>query len=282
MIRWAIDHGFGVIDINIPQHITEDTPGLERSYEMTDLERRKALTEKLSFYIWENYIEVNDHEHVFMMGIGNAFYGISRLLTQKDTVYQNTSGIVSFVADNALLPIKNTDNPWLQKWYYDNSIVFIAPSHQAWSQQAERKVSKRYGNMKKSTEDRMPEMLQTHRREVYEFLAERAEIELDNEIAEEETGNETEDDEAGEEHELLKDPKEEQEEDGESVVETRGRQTGTTPPTTSNTISDPQPAATIAPVTTISAVLNNDPPTSNPTPNPMSIVTDTTMAEPSD
>ena len=28
---------------------------------------------------------VADHEHVFLMGIGNAFWGVTRLLTQRGT-----------------------------------------------------------------------------------------------------------------------------------------------------------------------------------------------------
>ena len=55
MIKWGVDHGFGVIDVNTPQHITEET--LERDYDLTDNERRKAMMEKLSFYLWDNYIE---------------------------------------------------------------------------------------------------------------------------------------------------------------------------------------------------------------------------------
>ncbi|KKY28398.1 putative histone deacetylase [Phaeomoniella chlamydospora] len=187
IIKWAVDHGFGVIDVNIPPHISASSSS--RTVEEPDVDKRKAMTEKLAFYLWENYIEVNDHDHVFLMGIGNAFYGIARLLAQKDTVYQNTSGVISFVADNPLLPIKNSDNPWLQKWYYDNSLVFIAPAHQAWITHSEKKVSKRYGNMIKSTRDRMPELLVTHRKEIFEFLAERAEIEIGDELEADASGD---------------------------------------------------------------------------------------------
>lgn len=47
----------------------------------TDQARREA--EKLATYLWENYIEPYDHEQVFFIGIGNAFHGVVKLLTDK-------------------------------------------------------------------------------------------------------------------------------------------------------------------------------------------------------
>ena len=61
----------------------------------------------------------------------------------------------------------------------------MAPSHQAWAQQAERKVSKRYGHMIKSEAERMPDMLLNHRRDVTDFIL--AAADLDSEPEEEET-----------------------------------------------------------------------------------------------
>jgi len=39
--------------------------------------------EKLAIYLWENYIEPYDHEQIFFIGIGNAFHGVVKLLTEK-------------------------------------------------------------------------------------------------------------------------------------------------------------------------------------------------------
>ena len=55
IIKWAVDHGFGVIDINIPPNLTEDLRN--KNVDLTDTDRRKSLTEKLALYIWENYVE---------------------------------------------------------------------------------------------------------------------------------------------------------------------------------------------------------------------------------
>ena len=55
IIKWAVDHGFGVIDVNIPPHISASSSS--RTVEEPDVDKRKAMTEKLAFYLWENYIE---------------------------------------------------------------------------------------------------------------------------------------------------------------------------------------------------------------------------------
>ena len=67
--------------MNIPEHITVDNESSIRFDSNTDQTRREA--EKLATYLWENYIEPYDHEQVFFIGIGNAFHGIVKLLTDK-------------------------------------------------------------------------------------------------------------------------------------------------------------------------------------------------------
>jgi histone deacetylase 6 len=67
--------------VNIPEHITVDNESTIRFDSNTDQARREA--EKLATYLWENYIEPYDHEQVFFIGIGNAFHGVVKLLTDK-------------------------------------------------------------------------------------------------------------------------------------------------------------------------------------------------------
>ena len=67
--------------MNIPEHITVGNESTIRFDSNTDQARREA--EKLATYLWENYIEPYDHEQVFLIGIGNAFHGVVKLLTDK-------------------------------------------------------------------------------------------------------------------------------------------------------------------------------------------------------
>jgi hypothetical protein len=67
--------------VNIPEHITLENESSIRFDSNADQPRREA--EKLAIYLWENYIEPYDHEQVFFIGIGNAFHGVVKLLTEK-------------------------------------------------------------------------------------------------------------------------------------------------------------------------------------------------------
>jgi histone deacetylase 6 len=66
-----------------------------------DQARREA--EKLATYLWENYVEPYDHEQVFFIGIGNAFHGIVKLLTDKGLL---SRGLNSFPGLKLTFPQK--------------------------------------------------------------------------------------------------------------------------------------------------------------------------------
>jgi hypothetical protein len=53
------------------------------SYLKPDNEEAQKQAEKLTGYLWENYIEPSEAENLFFMGVGNAFHGIVRLLCDK-------------------------------------------------------------------------------------------------------------------------------------------------------------------------------------------------------
>ncbi|KAI9716932.1 MAG: hypothetical protein M1812_005081 [Candelaria pacifica] len=76
--EWAVKQGFGVIDINIPKHITdvEDNKGYVLEGEYT----RQSATEELATYLWENYLEYTEAKEIFVMGVGEASKGLWHLL----------------------------------------------------------------------------------------------------------------------------------------------------------------------------------------------------------
>jgi histone deacetylase 6 len=156
-----------------------------------DQARREA--EKLATYLWENYIEPYDHEQVFFIGIGNAFHGIVKLLTDKgllfqrtefiflpgadfftEEVYQRVGGVVAFIGNNPVRPVHSPDNPYLSRWYIANSIVFVSHTHSLWS--GDRKTSKRYGKLQKSPEKQLHDMISLHKDETFAFIKARAKI----------------------------------------------------------------------------------------------------------
>ncbi|CAG7915585.1 unnamed protein product [Penicillium olsonii] len=79
-IKWICDKGYGVIDVNIPKHITrEESFG---RYEGEDDDRPTA-TEELAAYLWDNYIDANQATEIFFLGVGNSFHGVVNLLINR-------------------------------------------------------------------------------------------------------------------------------------------------------------------------------------------------------
>lgn len=191
-VSWILNKGYAVIDVNIPKHITQE-PATGR-YEDED-ENRPTATEELASYLWDNYIEPfsNDEREVreiFLFGIGNAFYGVANLLINRENLYKKVSGVISFVAENPVRAVASPTQVWLSKWYRENSLVFVSPSHGVWGN-PDRKPSKRYGTLRKSHSTHLGEMLSDHKEEVFQWISERADVSDD-----EETEDEDEDDEA--------------------------------------------------------------------------------------
>lgn len=89
-IRWAVSHGFGVIDINIPEYVTINDPS-EPEYHDTEHEYASITTdiarkegEKLTTYIWENYVEPYKFPGgIFLMGAGTAFHALAKLVSDN-------------------------------------------------------------------------------------------------------------------------------------------------------------------------------------------------------
>jgi histone deacetylase 6 len=209
-IEWAVDHSFGVIDVNIPELITTDIGDQPSSYLQPNNDEAQKQAEKLAVYLWENYIEPSDAENLFFMGVGNAFHGIVKLLCDKgqwhprrwlslvadelafiaESVQQRVTGVIVFIADNPVRPVHSNENPGIARWYSQNSIVFVAHTHSLWSK-PDRKMSRRYGKVEKSPSKTLNEMMMLHRHSVFAWVAER--VGLDATGSEEGTTRVTED-----------------------------------------------------------------------------------------
>ncbi|EFE37831.1 hypothetical protein TRV_07489 [Trichophyton verrucosum HKI 0517] len=205
-ISWAVEHNVGVIDVNIPKHISEADQN-SRSYER-ESPNRALFSEQLAEYLWENYIEcvyptdlsllaavvgclllttrrTNDTSRIFFMGVGDAFLGLANLLINKERVHTMVSGVICFVAENPVRAVASTTITWLSKWYKEyrrsnkmkNSLVFVSHRHMVWEgQENKQKQYKRYGRLVKSTAAHtLNEMLVNHRADVFKWIEERVE-----------------------------------------------------------------------------------------------------------
>lgn len=145
-IDWAISNGFGIIDVNIPQHISHPTdtdPFIPKPTENALQEQTKELL----CYLWDNYFEINPTSSITLMGVGDAYLGIKQLLTSRDAKAKIPC-ILSFVS-GSLRPVKSDIDPYLSTWYKQNSLIYVSPDHACWSdEESSRKVKKhRFGRV---------------------------------------------------------------------------------------------------------------------------------------
>lgn len=177
LIDNAVAAGFGCIDVNIPKAITpgpEDSKTIQHPTEDSPEVSRHQST-LLASYIWDNYIAPSDNERVFFIGIGNAFQGIARLLSEKQEVHEMTAGVVAFIANNPLRPVAN-DNFEIQGgslagWYSHNSRVWLSPTHSGLKR--EKRLGKKFGKVEKSEETVLSLMVKRHMDDAWRWILER-------------------------------------------------------------------------------------------------------------
>ncbi|KAJ5104326.1 histone deacetylase Hda1 [Penicillium alfredii] len=187
-IAWIVSKGYGVIDVNIPKHVTKEPAS--GKYEKED-EDRPSATEELASYLWDNYIEPNDTGPVFFVGIGNAFFGVANLLMNREGLYKHINGVISFVAETPVRAIASHTQTWLSKWYRENSLVFVSSTHGLWVNTERKQHLRRYGGLVKSPSSGLSEMMAQHKDRVFDWLAERADAEPEEEEEEEDADKDT-------------------------------------------------------------------------------------------
>jgi hypothetical protein len=164
-VRQAIESGFSVIDVNVPTHLT----GLEDNTDSTDY--RTSVTNEVASYLWENYIEVHEHSHIFLLGIGSAAFAMIHILNSHESTNNSVSLAASFVAQNMLQGVTRPADDFFPAWYYSNSIVWVAENHGVWSPDRQRKLRKKYGRLEKSSSTSINDMLVEHQAEFFARLA---------------------------------------------------------------------------------------------------------------
>ncbi|OBT80163.1 hypothetical protein VF21_00614 [Pseudogymnoascus sp. 05NY08] len=171
-IDWAYNNGYAVIDVNMPMHI-EDTDAnieeegfIERPTEMVHRERMKELM----CYLWDNYLELHDSEHVVLMGVGDSYGAVRELLVNRESKHK-VPLVVSFVS-GSLRPVRSETDASLAHWYKKHSRVYVAADHLCWTDpELERKVTKsRFGRVVKSGVEGLNNMLRAHLPEVVGLL----------------------------------------------------------------------------------------------------------------
>lgn len=166
-VDWAAKQGFAVIDVNLPKHITVDEEDSQQ-YEAADaIDYRTREATHLLSYLFDNYIDLNDSTHVFLLGTNTGHGAIVNWIKQnEERAQERLTKAISFVEDVPLQSCKSATSDELAKWYYNTSLVFVAAQHNFWASDYARKIKKRFGHVFKSPEDHISDMLVAHKEPV--------------------------------------------------------------------------------------------------------------------
>lgn len=167
--------GFAVIDVNLPKHTSEPDDSQEHA-DPDNVEKRIREATQLLNYLWDNYIELNEAENVFLMGT-NVGHGaiINFIKGNEDRVQEVLTAAISFVEDVPLVSCKSATNDLLASWYYNSSLIFVTPEHNFWFTDVARKPRKRFGKVHRSSQETITDMLVEHRKDVFDLLLQHTE-----------------------------------------------------------------------------------------------------------
>ena len=169
-VDWAVKHGFAVLDVNLPEHVTDADDSQEHEH-ANSVESRTREATLLLAYLWDNYIELNESTHVFLMGTNTGHGAIINLIkANEERAQAQMTTAISFVEDVPLQSCKSATNDALAPWYFANSLIFVTPEHNFWFSDLARKPKKRFGHVERSTEESISDMLIVHKQQVFETL----------------------------------------------------------------------------------------------------------------
>jgi len=161
-----VKHGFAVIDVNLPKHVTADDDDAE--HEETDsVDYRTREATQLLTYLWDNYVEINESTHVILMGTNTGHGAIVNFIkANEERAQARMTRAISFVEDVPFQSCKSATNEDLAKWYFFSSLVYISTLHNFWQSEYALKIKKRFGRVSRSAEASISDMLLAHKDEV--------------------------------------------------------------------------------------------------------------------
>jgi histone deacetylase 6 len=170
-VDWAARRGFAVIDVNLPRHVVDPENSSQEYEPADDAALRTQEATLLLTYLWDNYIELGESTHVFLMGTNTGHGAIINWMKANEEIAQErVNGAISFVEDVPLQSCKSATSDDLATWYFRHSKVFVAHDHNFWHSDLASKTRKRFGQLKQSDSDSISDMLIAHKDAVLDYL----------------------------------------------------------------------------------------------------------------
>ena len=133
----------------------------EQNHEDSDLiAKRSAEATELLNYLWDNYIELADSTHVFLLGTNVGHVAITNWIkAHEDTAMDRVDRTLHFIEDVSLQACRSPTNDMLSPWYYRTSMIWLAKEHNFWASDFAQKPKKKFGRVMKTEGDHISDML---------------------------------------------------------------------------------------------------------------------------
>lgn len=126
-IRWALENGYGVIDILSPLTVTTEI-------------------QELAAHVYDNTIKYFQADEILYVGMGLAYAGIVHLAGRRPL--RSKRGVVLCFPDEApLIQLNNAGDDALLNWFHSVSKVFVPSYNKVWEVPKQRKLRRRFGNV---------------------------------------------------------------------------------------------------------------------------------------
>ncbi|CAK1361588.1 Histone deacetylase clr3 [Cercospora beticola] len=183
----AFKEGLAVIDVNLPKYVVDYDEDSQEHQPNESIDYRIKEASQLLKYLWDNYVELSECTHVYLMGTNTGHGAIINLLKNNQETFLKKYNdreednkllkVISFVEDVPLMSCKSLVNgdEELAHWYHRNSLVFVGSEHAYFASDFARKPKRRFGQVVKSDSNTITEMLLQHKDAVFDILLEDAE-----------------------------------------------------------------------------------------------------------
>jgi histone deacetylase 6 len=125
---------FGVIDVNVPATLT-GIDFMPVTYTVAD------ETARLARYLWDNYVELSDAEHIIFLATGESCLGIVSLISTK-AVKGRVKAVINVYGNLPLRPLTSVEDG-LVEWYYEHSLCLTTAGNECW--QGPKKPKRKFG-----------------------------------------------------------------------------------------------------------------------------------------
>ncbi|RPB00047.1 hypothetical protein L873DRAFT_852295 [Choiromyces venosus 120613-1] len=160
-IRWAFEKQFGIIDVSLPPRQPSKSNGATQSL--------REQSESLCDYLWDNYIELQNAEHILLVGVEEGVSGLIHML-QARRCEKRVKALVGFIcaANMQSILYGGIKDQALAEWYFNSSLLFVGSDHLFWENNKSRR--RKYGNCKLTAGDVISTVMLNSQKDATDFM----------------------------------------------------------------------------------------------------------------